>query len=123
MKQVVGLRPIIVGDENQAVAFLITNIASAGPTADRIHVLSPEPAIFASHPLISATETCGRLAEALADPDVQTVAWADQGLCTGMIGVEIDPAAISAARSPEIVSLVTPTPSAAAMRAVIYEMR
>ena len=85
----------------------------------RIRVIYPEPTIFASHPLISLTPTCDRLTEALTDPRLQAIAWADHGFRTGLIGVENDPADIKAATLPDTISLVVPMPSARVMSRII----
>ena len=123
LKQGVGSRPIIVGYENQLVEFLIENAAYAGLINEKIRVIYPEPTIFASHPLISLTKRCDRLAEALEDPAAQATAWSGHGFRSGLIGVENDPGDIAAARLPASVSLVAPMPSAAVMGAVIDSVR
>jgi hypothetical protein len=82
-------------------------------------VIYSEPTIFASHPLIALTEDCDRLSEALIDPDLQAIAWAQHGFRTGLIGVENDPADIDVATLPETVSLVVPMPAASVMSRII----
>ncbi len=119
LKQGMGARPIIVGYENQMVEFLQANADYADMIKSKIRVIYPEPTIFASHPLISLTSNCDRLAEALVDPDLQDIAWAEHGFRTGLIGVENDPAQIQATTLPETVALVVPMPSARVMEAVI----
>jgi hypothetical protein len=119
LKQGMGARPIIVGYENQLVEFLQINAQYADVIRSRIRVVYPEPTIFASHPLISLTPVCGRLGEALADPDLQAIAWAEHGFRTGLIGVENDPAAMTVAKLPENVELVVPMPSARVMARII----
>ncbi len=123
LKQGMGSRPIIVGYENQMVEFLGENANYAELIQDRIRVIYPEPTIFASHPLIALTSTCKRLQEALADPDLQDIAWSDHGFRTGLIGVENDPGAITGAKLPETVSLVVPMPAAAVMEDIIQAVR
>lgn len=68
LKQGMGARPIIVGYENQLVEFLNENASYADLIRQKIRVIYPEPTIFASHPLISLSPACDRLAEALLDP-------------------------------------------------------
>jgi len=119
LKQGMGARPIIVGYENQLVEFVLENESYADLIKSKINVIYPEPTIFASHPLISLTPDCKRLAEALADPELQAVAWSDHGFRTGLIGVENDPAEISAVRLPETVALVVPMPSAEVMTEIL----
>lgn len=119
LKQGMGARPIIVGYENQLVEFLAVNADFADLIRDRIRVIYPEPTIFASHPLIALTETCDRLTEALKDPDLQQIAWAEHGFRTGLIGVENDPAAQKLVALPATITLVAPMPSAAVMAEVI----
>lgn len=119
LKQGMGSRPIIVGYENQMIEFLNQNAAAADMINARIRVLYPEPTVFASHPLISLSPDCARLAEALTDPELQAIAWADHGFRTGLIGVENDPADITAAKLPESISLVVPMPTASTMSQII----
>ncbi len=119
LKQGMGARPIIVGYENQLVEFLTVNANYADLIRSRIRVIYPEPTVFASHPLISLTPACSRLAEALQDPDLQQIAWAEHGFRTGLIGVENDPAALTAATLPATVDLVVPMPPAAVMEKII----
>jgi hypothetical protein len=119
LKQGMGARPIIVGYENQLVEFLTVNAAYADLIRDKIRVIYPEPTVFASHPLISLTPACSRLAEALQDPDLQAIAWAEHGFRTGLIGVENDPAALKSATLPATVDLVVPMPPAAVMERII----
>ncbi len=119
LKQGMGARPIIVGYENQMVEFLNANANYADLIRQKIRVIYPEPTVFASHPLIALTDTCARLSEALQDPNLQAIAWADHGFRTGLIGVENDPAAIKAASLPATVDLVVPMPAAKVMEAVI----
>ena len=123
LKQGMGARPIIVGYENQMIEFLIENAQYSDLINQKIRVIYPEPTIFASHPLISLSEKCGRLREALLDSELQDLAWSRHGFRTGLIGVQNDPAALEAATLPERVDLVAPMPSAAVMRAVIEAVR
>ena len=119
LKQGMGSRPMIVGYENQMVEFLTENAGYADTIRQKIRVIYPEPTIFASHPLIALTSACDRLTEALKDPELQAIAWAEHGFRTGLIGVENDPAAIGNATLPETVSLVVPMPSAKVMSAIV----
>lgn len=119
LKQGMGARPIIVGYENQMVEFLTENAQYADLISQKIRVIYPEPTVFASHPLIALGGQCNRLAEALQDPDLQQIAWAEHGFRTGLIGVQNDPAALKAASLPATIDLVVPMPSAAVMERII----
>ncbi|RYH11165.1 hypothetical protein [Tropicimonas sp. IMCC6043] len=123
LKQGLGARPIIVGYENQLVEFLTANADYEELIKTKIRVIYPEPTIFASHPLISLTDHCKRLAEALVDPALQRIASAEHGFRTGLIGVENDPADIGVAALPETITFVAPMPSAEVMEAVISAVR
>lgn len=123
LKQGMGARPIIVGYENQLVEFVKENAQAASLITSKIKVIYPEPTIFASHPLISLTPACKRLAEALVDPDLQKLAWADHGFRTGLIGIENDPAAQGVVRLPETVTQVVPMPSAQVMETILDGLR
>ncbi len=119
LKQGMGARPIIVGYENQLVEFVTENQRYADLIKAKIKVIYPEPTIFASHPLISLTTGCKRLAEALVDPELQQVAWAEHGFRTGLIGVNNDPALITVAKLPDTIALVVPMPSARVMTDIV----
>lgn len=119
LKQGMGARPIIVGYENQLVEFVTENQRYADLIKSKIKVIYPEPTIFASHPLISLTGNCKRLATALVDPDLQQIAWAEHGFRTGLIGVNNDPAEIKVAKLPDTVALVVPMPSARVMMDIV----
>ncbi len=123
LKQGMGARPIIVGYENQLVEFVTENARYADLIKSKIKVIYPEPTIFASHPLLSLTATCKRLAEALIDPDLQQIAWAEHGFRTGLIGIENAPSAITVATLPDTVALVVPMPSAEVMTSIIDVVR
>ena len=122
LNQGIGARPIIVGYENQLVEFLFANETYTDLIRDRIRTIYPEPTIFASHPLISLSPNCGRLAEALLDPEVQSIAWSDHGFRTGLVGVENDASLIEIASIPETISLVAPMPSAEVMGQIIERL-
>ncbi len=119
LKQGMGSRPIIVGYENQLVEFVTENQRYADLIKAKIKVIYPEPTIFASHPLISLTPKCKRLAEALVDPELQQIAWAEHGFRTGLIGVNNDPAKITVAKLPDTVALVVPMSSAKVMTDIV----
>lgn len=123
LKQGMGARPIIAGYENQMVEFVTENLRYADLIRSKIKVIYPEPTIFASHPLISLTATCKRLADALVDPDLQQIAWSEHGFRTGLIGVTNDPAVIAVAKLPETVALVVPMPSAKVMSDIVAAVR
>lgn len=119
LKQGMGARPLIVGYENQLVEFVTKNQTYADLIKSKIKVIYPEPTIFASHPLISLTPSCKRLAEALIDPDLQQIAWAEHGFRTGLIGVNNDPAQIKIAKLPETVAQIVPMPSAQVVHDIV----
>lgn len=122
LKQGMGARPIIVGYENQLVEFLLANESYAGLISDKIRVIYPTPTIFASHPLIELTPGCKRLASALTDPTIQSIAWRDHGFRTGLIGVENDPAEITVTRLPETVRSVMSMPAARVMSQITQRL-
>jgi hypothetical protein len=119
LKQGMGARPIIVGYENQMVEFINANAASAPMIRDRITMIYPEPTVFASHPLISLTPACTKLAEALQDPELQGLAWSDHGFRTGLAGVVNDHESMMNATLPETINQVVPMPTAATVEAMV----
>ena len=123
LKQGVGARPIIVGYENQLVEFLRENAQYTDLISSKINTIYPEPTIFASHPLIALTPACKRLEEALMDPALQEIAWADHGFRTGLLGVQNDVAKLENVTLPEQVSLVVPMPAAKVAEEIIEIVR
>lgn len=119
LKQGMGARPVIVGYENQLVEFILENAQAADLIRAKVRVLYPEPTVYASHPLIALTPACARLQTALLDAEVQDIAWASHGFRTGLIGVQNDPARLTAAPLPARVDLVVPMPGAPVMQAII----
>jgi hypothetical protein len=101
------------------VEFVTENARYSDLIKSKIKVIYPEPTIFASHPLISLKPACKRLAEALVDPVLQQIAWAEHGFRTGLIGVENDPALITVSKMPETIALVVPMPSAGVMTDIV----
>ena len=123
LSQGMGAMPIIVGYENQLPEFILANPKAKQMIQDQVKVLYPEPTIFASHPLISLTPECVRLAEALRDPDIQAIAWRDHGFRSGLIGVKNDPTLFAGMGMPETVDRVMPMPSAAVMEIIIDKLK
>jgi hypothetical protein len=119
LSQGMGPRPIIVGYENQLVEFVLAHPESADYIKDKIRTLYPEPTVFSSHPLISLNPACKRLAAALQDKEIQTLAWKAHGFRSGLLGVENDPSVLAVAGIPASVELVIPLPRAAEMQAII----
>jgi hypothetical protein len=119
LKQGMGARPIIVGYENQLIEFLIEHQEYQDIIRKKIDIIYPTPTIFASHPLISLTESCQRLDTALQDPTLQQIAWQAHGFRSGLINVENNPEDLGLDTIAETVTQVIPMPSANVMQAII----
>ncbi|HEY3263422.1 MAG TPA: hypothetical protein VGJ95_24640 [Pseudonocardiaceae bacterium] len=47
-------------------------------------MLYPEPTLYSDHPILALTADAGRLIDAMKDPDIQKIAWADYGFRSGV---------------------------------------
>lgn len=118
-----GGRPLTAGYENQIAEYALLHPDQVDLLRARIVTLYPVPTIWSSHPLIAETPACNRLIEALADPDIQRIAWERHGFRSGVIGISNDPKILKVAGVPETIGAVVPMPTAAAMKAIIDKLQ
>ena len=115
----IGAKPIIVGYENQLVEFYIANERYRELIKQEVITLYPRPTLWASHPVIALNSKGKRLIEALADPDLQQLAWAEHGFRSGLKDRVTDTSAVEVQGLPKTITSVMPMPSAAAMEQII----
>jgi len=121
LRQGMGAFPLIAGYENQLIEF-----AAADPELWRSLeerdirpvVLYPEPTVFSSHIFLAMTEPGRSVLAALADPELQELAWSRHGFRSGFAPSN-DPAILPVAGIPDTVTMVVPMPPFAAVERVL----
>ncbi len=83
----VGENPMVAGYENQIIEFAVQNPEQWENVKGRIRILYPVPTIWSSHVLIAVKPQSAELIKALADKDIQEIAWKSHGFRAGVAGV------------------------------------
>lgn len=122
LKTGIGARPIVAGYENQLVEYVVAHREQADVIASKIRVLYPVPTVWASHPLIALDDQGKLLIEALRDPELQALAWAEHGFRSGLVGVDVDPASLPVQGLPVTLEAVVPLPSADTMERIMAQL-
>ena len=86
----VGENPMVAGYENQMIEFAVQNPGQWENVKGRIRILYPVPTIWSSHVLIAIKPQSAELVKALADKDIQEIAWKSHGFRAGVAGVTND---------------------------------
>ena len=115
----IGAKPIIVGYENQLIEFFIANERYRELIKSEVITLYPRPTLWASHPVIALNSKGKRLIEALSDPELQELAWAEHGFRSGLKDRVTDTSAVEIQGLPRTITSVMPMPSAEAMEKII----
>ncbi len=113
---------MVVGYENQIIEFIIANGKNRDLIENSVCVLYPEPTIWSSHPIVTFTEHGDRLIAALMDEQIQQIAWSEHGFRSGLVGVNIDPSAVSLPFMPESIDSVIPLPGPRAFERLLHEL-
>lgn len=118
-----GSQPMIVGYENQLVEWVLADPTrwqrmEANAPAKPV-ILYPQPTVFSAHPLMTLDRAAEKLIEALLDPDMRELAWANHGFRgpLGTTGTARNP--MLAQRLIDRVEAVLPMPEAQAMLALV----
>jgi hypothetical protein len=114
LSQGVGAYPLFAVYENQYLEAIVAD-QGRSDLRTQLRVLYPQPTVFASHPLITLTKNGQRLAEALADPKIQKIAWEQHGFRSATPGLVMDPQIFKAGGIPRQVMSVMPMPEANVM--------
>lgn len=115
-----GPYPLIVGYENQIVEFSLQNPGLWESVRGLMAVIYPVPTVYSEHPLIALNDDGRRLIEALADEEIQDVAWMQHGFRTG---IENDPAELGISGIPRRVTQIIRMPVPAVMDAIITALQ
>ncbi len=102
--------PLIVGYESQYIEFARENPDLWPNVSTQIAMVYPIPTVWSSHPLIALTDNGRILLEALADEELQQLAWTQHGFRGGAIGATNDPADLGVDRVAPAVSQVIQMP-------------
>ncbi|WP_316858472.1 hypothetical protein [uncultured Cohaesibacter sp.] len=115
----IGAKPIIVGYENQLVEFYIANERYRDLIEKEVVTLYPLPTFWASHPVIALNEKGKRLAKALEDEEIQSLAWSEHGFRSGLKDRVTDTGAVAVKGLAPAVTSVMPMPNASVMEKII----
>ena len=121
--QGVGATPIMANYESLIVEFSIANQSQLQAISDTLRVVYPQPTVWSSHPMIALTSEGRRLMEAMADPDIQNIAWEEHGFRSGLIGITNNPDVLNVAGIPAQVTSVINLPQAQAMQSMVERLR
>ena len=110
--------PLIVGYESQYIEFARENPDLWPEVRTQIALIYPVPTVWSSHPLIALTENGRALLEALADEEIQQLAWTQHGFRSGTVGARNDPADLGIERVADTVTQVMQMPRPE----VVFEM-
>jgi hypothetical protein len=123
IKQGVGAYPMIVGYENQIVEFSREHPKAVDMLRDKIRVLYPMPTVWASHPFIALNANGTRLLQALADKDIQELAWENHGFRSGITGIENDLSIVVIPGFPQTIESVVSTPNSVVMGRITQALK
>ena len=110
--------PLIVGYESQYIEFARENPDLWPEVRKQIALIYPVPTVWSSHPLLALTENGRALLEALADEEIQQLAWTQHGFRSGAVGARNDPADLGIERVADTVTQVMQMPRPE----VVFEM-
>lgn len=121
LRQGMGAFPLTAGYESQLIEF-----AAADPELweslegrdIRPVVLYPEPTVFSSHIFLAMTDGARTVIEALADQEVQDIAWSRHGFRSGFAPAN-DPSILPLAGIPDTVGMIVPMPPFAAIEQLL----
>ncbi len=119
----VGSKPIIVGYESQIIEYCAEHKENCENIKKRVRILYPEPTLWSSHILISLSEKGTRLLEALQDPEIQEIAWKENGFRSGLVGIKNDPNSLLIGGIPSEITKVMPMPSITVMDKIVQHLQ
>jgi ABC-type Fe3+ transport system substrate-binding protein len=74
-----GANPLVIGYENQIIEFALANPDIWNRAKGNVTILVPEPTVWSEHPVIALTDHGKLLIQALADKEIQEIAWKNHG--------------------------------------------
>lgn len=117
-----GAQPMVVGYENQLVEWALADPARwervMSGTARPV-TLYPVPTVYSAHPMMALTPAADGLVAALADPEIQEIAWREHGF-RGPLGTATGSASdVMRDLLPDRLDAVLPMPDARVMMAIL----
>lgn len=112
LRQGMGAFPIIAGYENQLIEFAAANRSHWDALEDRSIrpvILYPEPTVYSSHVFMAMDDVGRNVVEALADPELQDLAWRAHGFRSGFAAAN-DPTSLPVSGVPESLGMIVPMP-------------
>jgi hypothetical protein len=119
MSQGVGAYPMMVVYENQ---FLEALALGQGTLRAQVHILYPEPTVWATHPFIALNANGRRLLDALQDPRLQKIMWEGHGFRSATPGAMNDPQVFKVRGVPQQIVSAMPTPEWEVMQRITQEL-
>jgi len=119
MSQGVGAYPMMVVYENQ---FLEALASGQENLRAQVHILYPEPTVWASHPIIALTANGRRLMDALADARLQKILWENHGFRSATPGAMNDPQVFKIRGVPQQIVSAMSTPEWEVMQRITQEL-
>jgi hypothetical protein len=120
--QGMGATPMMANYESLIVEFSVANQEQLDAISQTLRIIYPRPTVWSAHPLIALTPEGRRLMDALADPEIQQIAWEQHGFRTGLAGITNDPAVLDVAGIPAQVGAVINLPRAEAMQEMVNRL-
>lgn len=102
-----GAYPMIVDYEKSIIDFANNNPDGFNRVKDKIRILYPNPTIWNSHCIMSFSEQGTTYIDALADPEIQKIAWERYGFRTGVVGGQYDVKSVPVSGIPQEITSVT----------------
>lgn len=115
----VGSKPIVIGYENQIIEFCKSNLQTCDKITKRVNILYPEPTVWSSHVIIPLNKKANLLIHALADKDIQQIAWQDHGFRSANLGVSLGTSDLPFKGISKEVKKVMPMPNAKTMEQIL----
>ncbi len=119
LTQGMGASPIIAAYESQIIEFILRNPSKRDQINREVRILYPRPTVWATHPLIARTEQGARLLQAVKDPEIQRLAWEQNGFRPGIAEVDVDPNVFQIAGIPPQITSVIDMPARRVMDQIL----
>ena len=116
-----GDKPIIVAYESQGIERIALD-PQREQILKKLRIIYPRPTVWVSHPLIALTPGGKALLRALADEEIQAIAWQKHGFRSGVAGIQSRPEDLLPARVPASIDSILALPQPAVMDRIVDEL-
>lgn len=119
-----GAMPLVALYESQGLESVIAlknnnQQSQINQINQQLRILYPEPTVWADHPFAARTPEGQKLMDALRDPEIQRLAWADHGERPGVAGIGANPSLIPWNGIMPTILSVTPMPVVSVMEQIL----